>query len=236
MTEIELEGNIKLIGSGGVSKVYEGKINNISKTKLVILKIGCNAKENFRNYTLIKTLQLPTLHFLKKGLYQGRSIIITEHLNLNSDFIYVTPNSLISDSTKLLRELSAFKHAEKPDSIAEQFRYNYKLKEITNFEEFILSTVEDLNKAAESKIVIDFDSYFIGSLKNEFKSSINYKIADFDHIYKCNKNTYEECFEGNKSEFARVMYQFLKYFVEEGNNKDSYNIIIDQINENDNLV
>ena len=67
MKEIILDGEIKLIGCGGVSKVYECKINAISVTKLVVFKEGCNVKTNYANFKLIKSINLRTLLFVEKG-------------------------------------------------------------------------------------------------------------------------------------------------------------------------
>nr|WP_314839234.1 hypothetical protein [uncultured Flavobacterium sp.] len=233
MEEIIIEGEMNLIGAGGVSKVYECKINSISTTDLVILKVGCNVKNNIENYQFVKSLGLPTLSFVKEELFKGKTVLITEHLNSKSEVIYVTPNSVISDEMKLLQAIYLYRGnniKEKFESIAEQFRYQNKLSEIPNFTDFINATINDLKHASISKIVIEYDSYFIGSLKNKSTSDIHYKIADLDHIFKCEDKTKEECLELNISEFKRALATFLDHFVIEGNNKIEYEEIINQIN------
>jgi hypothetical protein len=224
MIEIIVKGKKKLIGCGGVSKVYECKIDAIS-TDLVILKIGCDVKKNIKNFQLVKLLGLPTLQFVKEGQLDGKLVLITEHLNFKSEIIYVTPNSVVSDQMKLLRMLDPFKNSndeDRKESIMEQYRYENKLSVINNFTDFINAATSDLKLASKSKVVIEFDSYFIGSSKNNSITDIDYKIADFDHIFICKDKTVRECFDLNISEFKKVMEMFLNSFTIENEKRTNY--------------
>lgn len=229
MKEIVIVGEKKLIGCGGVSKVYECIIDTIS-SEVVILKVGCDVKKNSKNFQLVKSLGLPTLKFVKEGQLDGKLVLITEHLNNNSEIIYVTPNSVITDKMRHLEEIDNIINSIRKtrcESIAEQFRYQNKLTEITNFSEFVSAVSSDLKHASKSKIVIEFDSYFIGSLKNKSITDIDYKIADFDHIFSCEDKTVRECLDLNVSEFKKFMEMFLNYFTIENERFANY---FDQIN------
>lgn len=231
MKDIQIKSNLKLIGGGGNNKVYECCINDYAKDNVVIIKVGCNTKTNIENYNLIKSLGLPTLAFVDEGSYNNRTILITEHLNINSEkLIYVSPNSVITESHRMINQLNPFKNNnELIEPIAENCRYKNKLSEIVNLNEFIFNTMSDLRRISSSKVVVEYDSYFIGSLKDSCVSKINYKIADLDNIYECKDWSSQRCFEKNKSELEIMIRGYILHFVSDGQIKEDYNSIINKI-------
>ncbi len=231
LKEIQIKSNLKLIGGGGNSKVHECCIIDYSEENIVIIKVGCNTKTNIANYNLIKSLDLPTLEFVDEGTYNNRSTLITEHLNINSEeMIYVSPNSVITEMHRKIKQLNLFENQnELIESIAENYRYENKLNEIENLYEFIFNTVSDLRRISSSKVIVEYDSYFVGSMKDSNVSEINYKIADFDNIYECKDWSFQKCFETNKVEFERMLLGYITHFVSDGQNKEDYKSIINEI-------
>jgi hypothetical protein len=232
VTEIELIGDIKYIGAGGNSKVFKCILKDDKYGRPVVLKYSNNTRANLNNYKIIKSLKLPTLKFLDERRYLGMSVLITEDLTSESEIIYVTPNSLISETEKLINSLNPHltekeKNKESPE--AENYRYQNKLSKITNFSKFINSVIADLKLVSTAKIVIEFDSYFIGSNKKESISDIHYIIADFDNIYSCPDWAFDRLFETNKKEFLRLMTSFIDLFVVESCEKNNYDIILTEI-------
>jgi hypothetical protein len=172
------------------------------------------------NHKIVKALGLPTLEILEKYSTDTDIGLICEDLNISGENIYVTPNSLYSDSDRyrddLLAALQGKKNEKQALSFAEQCRYEYKLDELINFENFIRSVKADLEFATEKKTVIDFDSYFFGTLKKASSSSIDYIIADLDHICDFSGESRDFTLKENHSEFNRAMRCFLKHFVTPG--------------------
>lgn len=205
------------------ARFYECFLEEDYGEQKVILKIGANVERNITNYGIIKSLSIPTLDFLEGRKYYGKPTLVTNHLNVeNEPLIFVTPNSVITEKQRVLSELDTIKNTEIVEPIAENFRYNHKLTCILNLNDFIKEVLEDIKIASDSKVVIEFDSYFIGSQKLFEESEIFYKIADLDNIYKCQDKTKKECLEINKSEFFHMLDGFIKYFVKEGRNKQEY--------------
>ena len=209
MKDIQIKSSLKLIGGGGNSKVYECCIVDYAQEKMIIIKVGCNTKTNINNYHLVKSLKLPTLSFVDEWIYNNRPTLITEHLNINSEkLIYVSPNSVITELHRKINQLDTFGNKnEIIESLAENFRYENKLNKINNLNEFIDNAVSDLKRISSAKIVIEYDSYFVGSRKDSSVSEINYKIADFDNIYECKDCSIQKCFDTNKSEFERMIIE-----------------------------
>ena len=221
--ELCVKAEPKLIGGGGNSKVYECFLEDDHRIQKVILKVGANIEQNITNYGIIKSLNIPTLDFVRIGKYLNKPTLITNHLNVESQpLIFVTPNSVITEEQRMLSKLDTFNNTKIIEPIAENFRYKNKLTCILNLEDFIQEVLNDINKASDSKVVIEFDSYFVGSQKLSEKSEICYKIADLDNIYKCNDKTKEECLEINKKEFLKMLTEFIIHFVKKGLNKKKY--------------
>lgn len=168
------------------------------------------------NYQIIKNIGLPTLKTVEEFESKNRIGIKTEDLNYQQDWIYVTYNSLYSDSKKMVNMLSQnfIKIDENKKSPEyEEFRYRNKLKEITNFKEFMKGIITDLSLATERDVLIEFDSYFFGTQRDSDTSSIDYKIVDLDNIYTNTGKTRKELLADNFSEFKRAIKGFVKYFV-----------------------
>jgi len=223
MRELYVKVEPKLIGGGGNSKVYECFLEDNYGEQMVILKIGANVEKNISNYGIIKSLGIPTLDFVESGKIYGKPALVTNHLNLESEpLIFVTPNSVITGEQRILSALNSNNNSKRVEPIAENFRYNNKLTSILNLNDFIKQVLIGIKKASDSNIVIEFDSYFIGSKKLSEESEICYKIADLDNIYECQDKTKKECLEINKCEFFRMLNGFVRFFVKEGQNKKGY--------------
>ncbi len=221
MRELNIKTEPELIGGGGNSKVYECYLEDDYAGQKVILKIGANIDTNISNYEVIKSLGIPTLDFVESANYCSQTVLVTNHLNTES-LIFVTPNSVITSSQRVLAQYDSFAKTEIVEPFAENFRSDNKLTSILNLDKFIDDVLKDIEHASNSNIVIEYDSYFIGSEKLSDESDICYKIADLDNIFKCQDKSKEECFEINKSEFQRMLQGFIEHFVIEGVNKDEY--------------
>lgn len=129
---------------------------------------------------------------------------------------FLSPNSVTTNSQAILLAMSAkFTNVDitKPSEY-EQTRYLQKLKVVTNFQEFLTVTKQDIEKATQKKIVIDFDSYFFGSDITSSTSSLEYKIVDLDNIYKKSDCNIDEIRQYNIEEFDRAIRGFIEHFVD----------------------
>lgn len=193
---------------------------------------GTRTKSYINNYQIIKNIGLPTLKTVEEFDFKNRKGIKTEDLNYQKEFIYITHNSLYSDSKKVVDTLLSQnfikidKNKKSPEY--EEFRYRNKLKEITNFEKFIIAVKNDLSIATEKDILIEFDSYFFGTRKDADVSCLNYKIVDLDNIYTNTGKTTQELLVDNISEFKRAIKGFIKYFVNV-NNQSEYEKYLDKM-------
>lgn len=177
---------------------------------------GTKTNSYISNYLIVKNIGLPTLKTVEEFEFENRKGIKTEDLNYQKECIYVTHNSLYSDSKKIIDMLSKDfvkidKNKKSPEY--EEFRYRNKLKEITNFEEFIKAVKNDLSLATERDVLIEFDSYFFGTRRDSDTSCIDYKVVDLDNIYTNTGKTRKELLADNISEFERAIKGFIKYFV-----------------------
>lgn len=177
---------------------------------------GTKTNSYISNYQIIKNIDLPTLKTVEEFEFENRKGIKTEDLNYQKECIYVTHNSLYSDSKKMIDMLSQDfvkidENKKSPEY--EEFRYRNKLKEITNFEEFIKAVKNDLLLATERDVLIEFDSYFFGTRTDSDISCIDYKIVDLDNIYTNTGKTRKKLLADNISEFKRAIKGFVKYFV-----------------------
>jgi len=224
------------IGQGGNWDIY--RLENTLKTKHFVFRIPkCNSEskiENYLyNYSLIKRLNLPTLNIVIKYSKNRENGIKTEDLNYLNDWIYVSHNSLYSDSQKQIHQLSNSilkdekqKKSRKSPEI-EGYRYRNRLSEILNFNLFLEDCVKDLIRTTENDILIEYDSYFFGTSRNEKQSDIDYKIVDLDNIFDKTEKKYDELFELNLAEFTRAITGFVNYFIDK-NEQDKYLSLIEK--------
>ncbi|KAA5821971.1 hypothetical protein FPF71_15815 [Algibacter amylolyticus] len=224
------------IGQGGNWDIY--RFENTLKTKHFVFRIpkfNSESKiENYLyNYSLIKKLKLPTLNTAIKYSKNRENGIKTEDLNYLNDWIYVSHNSLYSDSLKQIHQLSNSilknenqkKNRKSPE--IEEYRYRNRLSEILNFNLFLEDCIQDLIRTTENDILIEYDSYFFGSSRNEKKSDIDYKIVDLDNIFDKTEKKSDELFELNLSEFTRAITGFVNYFIDK-NEQDKYLNLIEK--------
>jgi hypothetical protein len=223
---------MEIIGQGGVWKVY-GSDDQKHVFRVPLGSSDFCIKEFIKHHKLVKSLGLPTLQKVEKHEINGEVGLICEDLNISSERTYVTHNSLYSDSAKdrddILEVLAGRKKENRPLSIAEQFRHQNKLDEIFNFEDFIKSIKVNLEFVTGKNVVVDYDSYFFGTLKDATQSSINYIIADLDHIRTFTDESREAILKENFSEFNRAMDGFLRHFVTSGKRNEYLRILNDLI-------
>ncbi|RKS25408.1 hypothetical protein CLV94_0438 [Flavobacterium endophyticum] len=209
-------------GNWDIYRMIEEKTSAAFIIRFPKMNIGETKINSYiNNYKIIHDLGLPTLVIVEKvTCCCGKLGIKTEDLNYSKDTIYVTHNSVYSDSRKKVDELSqSFNKItlDKKISEYEEFRYRNKLKEITNFYEFIKSTKEKLKVASEHSIHIDYDSYFFGTSNKSKSSEIDYKIVDLDNIFANKDQSFNEIHNYNINEFHDAINGFIKYFVESKN-------------------
>ncbi|PIF69452.1 hypothetical protein [Flavobacterium sp. 2] len=208
---------MELIGQGGVWKVYKLRNqNNVFRIPKGFAESSINTF--IKNHEIINKLGLPTLQKVEESEINGMKGIICEDINNSEEKIYVTYNSLYSDSQKNLHSLSKDiikNKEERQSSLAEDFRYKNKIVEIIDFENFIIDVKIDLKNATNRDVLIDFDSYFFGTQKQKIATTIDYKIIDLDHIYTNTKKKKDELYDLNLSEFSRALNGFIRYFVTE---------------------
>ncbi|KAA6318310.1 hypothetical protein EZS27_031663 [termite gut metagenome] len=88
---------MKLIGQGGVWKIY--KMTNQDNVLRIPQYLSKTSIDKFiENYKLIKDIGLLTLKRIEKSEVEGKIGIICDNVNCFDDKIYVTYNSLYSDS------------------------------------------------------------------------------------------------------------------------------------------
>lgn len=203
-------------GNWEIYRIIDKGTSEAYIVRFPIMNFGINSYLN--NYRTVKNTGLPTLNLVEKFQFGRKIGIRTEDLNYMQDKIYVTHNSLYSDSRKIVAMLS--QHIIKIDLNKkspeyEEFRYRNKLAVITNFEEFVFKTKKDLMHASQQDVLIEFDSYFFGTQKLSEISSIDYKIVDLDNIYTATGKKSNELYDENVLEFERAICGFIRYFVNE---------------------
>jgi len=217
----------EIIGGGGNWKVYKGNLLN-GNDNPIIIKTNDKISEhkidgNIENFELTKSLDLPTLRFYEKALFDNNFVIIAENLN-NCSSIYVSPNSVKTIQHQQLELLNNKKGIE---SVTEQKLYNDKISSINNLSSFIENIKKKLYKISTLKIVLEFDCYFLG-ISNQ--NILDYKIADFDNIFECEDKSNEECYQINIDELKRTLTQYIKYFVVETEHTKLLNIVTNSVN------
>lgn len=214
---------MQLVGQGGVWKIY--KIDNQKFVFRIPLGFSETSIGTFiKNHRLIKSIGIPTLQKVEKFELDGNVGIICDNVNFSDEKVYVTYNSLYSDSHKYLNSLTADITGNKKERDvceAEEFRYRNKILQITNFKEFILKVKSDIRLATKRDILIEFDSYFFGTQRQNSISSIDYKIVDLDHIFTKTCKSEADLYDSNFAEFKRAINGFLEYFVSD-NNRNMY--------------
>ena len=220
---------MQLLGQGGVWKIY--RIDNEKSVFRIPKGFAEISIQTFiKNYKFINSIGIPTLERVEKFELNGKIGIKCDNVNFPAERVYVTYNSLYSDSHKYLDLLSTEITGNKKKRevcLAEEFRYRNKIVQITNFKEFILDVKSDIKLATKRDVLIEFDSYFFGTQRQNSVSSIDYKIVDLDHIFTKTCKNEVDLYGTNFSEFKRAISGFLKYFVTD-ENRNKY---IDELEE-----
>ena len=217
----------KGIGEGGNWRVYRCLLQN---GLTMIVKEPKNWPQrsiqcNLERYNLVKDLGLPTTSFLEKSHYNKKDVLVTEDLKKNG-ISFVSPNSVWTEDDKKRSSITRlFLHqtsSERFESEEEQYFYEHRSQSVPNFPNFLKRVTEDINKATENNIQISFDSYFFSIEKDNPNSRIDYKIADWDNIEKCEDKNFQVLLKSNMEDFQQAMSDFLNSFVQEGKNRNSY--------------
>lgn len=209
------------IGEGGnweIHRIKEGNDSIIVRLPKMFLNERVN--KYIKNYLVIKKLGLPTLNRVEKSVYEGKEIIITEDLNNGQEYIYVTANSVVSESQKLMHVLTQDilneKMKERSNPEAEEYRYKNKLQEIINLHDFLKQIKNDIKYASEKGVLIEFDAYFFGTRKYLLQSELDYKVVDFDNIHECRNDSIKKLYRLNVAELRRALLGFAKHFIVKG--------------------
>ncbi|MNU14630.1 hypothetical protein D3C71_27470 [compost metagenome] len=169
-----------------------------------------------KNYLKLIELKIPTVKIFARIKVDEFDAILTEDINYDSEIIYVTYNSINSETQRKVELLSAFffqnKKSEKTSDY-EEYRFSNKIVDILNFQGFLEEIITMLKYVSGEKYVIEFDSYFIGTQKNTSKSKLDYKIIDLDHIFHRPDDTYDKILINNIYEFYRALSGFIDYFI-----------------------
>ncbi len=214
--DLELISNIT--GNWDIYRFKDHGSSNYFILRIPKNRSSCTIDSYVKTHSLIKSLNIPTLKVVEKYEHNGKKGVKTEDINCQKDKIYVSYNSLYSDSEMLMHELrkSTLGIEEvKVSSEYEEFRYRNRIDEISNFDDFIYKTEQDLGFVSQKKIVIDFDSYFFGTERNSKESLIDYKIIDLDLIRMERNSTIQWVLDQNISEFRRAIEGFIRYFISE---------------------
>jgi len=216
------------IGQGANWQVRRlGDNKHVFRVPLYPSEIRIN--EFIKNHKQVKALGLPTLEKVKRYENNGDKGLICEDLNISGDRIYVSPNSLYSDADQEfdeIREVTEGKSmGNKQLSEAEQFRYEHKLDEITNIEEFIKAVKVDLDFVTGKNVGIYFDAYFFGTLKYSSRSTIDYILGDLDDIRKFTRVDRNELLAENRLQFQNIFSKFLEHFVNPGKRGEYLDIL-----------
>ena len=214
---------LRLIGRGGVWKVFRlGDQKHVFRVPFGSTEYSI--QRFIENHKIVKELGLPTLAKVERLEFNNEIGIRCEDLNISGLKVYVTYNSLYSDSDrkkdKEMEALGGPKRGKRTFSKAEQRRHRYKLTELTGFERFLKDVKTTLDSVTLKNVGIDFDSYFFGTINDASQSPIDYIIADLDHILSYPDAAYDEILENNYSEFNRAMTGFLKNFVKPAHRRE----------------
>lgn len=144
--------------------------------------------------------------------------INTECKEFDFENIFSQAENIPDDIINALREKKILYGAEKDV-------YENKIKNISNFRDFLIQSKKDMKIASDNRVELYSDAFFFKV--TDSSSTISYKIADFDCInsYKDDEIDLDVLFNGNKYYFETSLNEYLKFFVEESHKKQYINLI-----------
>jgi hypothetical protein len=86
-----------------------------------------------------------------------------------------------------------------------------------------------LTLATSKHVLIKCDTYFFGSQTLATKSSLNYVLADLDHVFILPERSQNELLKNNMVDFSIAMGAFLEHFVT-NKNRSVYLAALDKFN------
>ncbi|WP_333624270.1 hypothetical protein [Sphingobacterium siyangense] len=210
--------NMYLLSSNSaVWDIYRDIFPNMAYIIRVPKSKSINTINRFKkNYEAIVNLKLPTVKILESIMVDDFDAIRTEDVNYESEILYVSYNSINSESQRLVQQLSlSLGQPVKIEKTSEyeQYRFDNKIILIHNFQDFLDEIITMLKVVSGQKYVIEFDSYFIGTKKAALESKLYYKLIDLDHIFHNPDYTYDDIFSNNIEEFYRALSGFINYFI-----------------------
>lgn len=191
---------IQQIGQGANSKIYLGEFKQGTfHYKVALKQFNWNSQlritKTIETYNKLWKAGIPTLAFCQEGRFEGEEYLVMEHINLDSNYKYVSYNTLNTGNT----------------ADAEAIRKEVKLEKIIDFSDFLENMKSELAIATQENISLDFDSYFFGShILNS--STLTYKIVDLDNVEFFSRYN-KDNFELNLSNFKDAIIGFINHFV-----------------------
>jgi len=196
-------------------------------------KFRYNIGKNLKNYHNIKRAGLPTLLFLKYGVFEGEECLVTENLNNRPDTLYVSPNTSTEKPNPIFIALSNRTYDYIP-SINEKYLSEHKIQELVEFETFLNHLKGIVNDATLGKLGLCADACFFGVNKRTFSQLVDCIIGDFDNILKDDddEEDFENLFKQNMGETTTALYEFVQKFVVEDKQQKYLNNILSWSNDN----
>jgi hypothetical protein len=211
----------EFVGEGGTHCVYRCEVIGGNYQIPLVLKIfkkpnSNKVNEELQSYEAVKRLNLPTLALLEKFEFEERPAFIGEYLN-GGDWLFVSTNHVITDKQRELDKINPGYLRKLFKVVAEQELYDNKLEDIQNLKEVITAALADLKIASKAKYQINFDSYFLGVIKNQKNSPLRYIVGDFGDINYCPEWTIAKLYENNVLQIKESLLEFVMHFVIEEN-------------------
>ncbi len=221
--EIEIDSPITVEG-----KNYKNLVCKFSNKKF-----RYNIGKNLKKYHNIKRAGLPTLLFLKYGVFEGEECLVTENLNNRPDTLYVSPNTSTEKPNPIYIALSNRTYDYIP-SINEKYLSAHKIQELVELETFLSRLKGIVNDATLGKLGICADAWFFGVNKRPYNQLVDCIIGDFDNILQDNddEEDFEDLFKRNMGEATSALYEFFQKFVVEGKQQKYLDKILLWSNDN----
>lgn len=240
---LKISGQIKgVLGKGGFWTIkevetdtpiaIEGKNYQNIACKFSNKKTGDNIGKSLRIYQSIKRAKLPTLQFLKYGLFEHDECLVTENLNNRPNTLYVSPNTPTEKPNPILLALSN-RPNDYIQSINEKYLSDHKIPELVKFEEFLNLLKRIVYDATLGKVGLCADAFFFGVCKRTYNQLTDCIIADFDTIMPINDDDDDlnDLFKENLNETATALYEFAQKFIAEDKQQKYLNDILSWAND-----
>ena len=237
------------IGSGAYWEVYraflekEQSINGFTFSQF-IYKINKNNSEfdlmhNITMYDYVKNTSIPTLEYYFSEVIDGIKVIIAEDLNANNK-LFVSPNNSKNSTNKdILYNYISNNKIREFDENAEETLENNKILENENFESFLNKVSFDSIELSQNQIGCCEDMFFFGAFKNQKKTELFYKVADFDTIIKITDyhiKGIDNLALRNEKTILQSLFEYITIFIDDSIKCKYQNILSKKIEEINKLL